>query len=595
MKGNAMKYLVMLIIFFSLFVEAAYPQTEIWRVQGGVAVQDNSGNTYVSKSFGADQDSLSKIDSMGEILWTVPLPTKYYRLLWGNNGIYVTPKLYGDDNNTVYFYNTSGILIWSHTLAGSGFMKTFPEVDQLGNIVIAYNTTNNSSSLKLLKLNSNGEQVFEISIPTIVSNAYEHSLRGPAIASNGNIWVVVQATTQAEKQRGNSFSIKQVGYEAALLFDGVTGALLLQKNIYQGLTDEQVDDGRGNLKEYTSNAYNVGGPSFFVLCNGNNLIAGGYFTFLSTKCRSNGSCKSVQKSEWRMSLVDPTGKLSRFRYRGKGEYRSIYGTEYSTVDDDGNELEKIISGETNDLFLHGRVARGKTMNGIGDYFTDDVVLRFSLTTKKIDWKIATQMPSFGETISTYVYQPSQLILRQKDARTIEVYNNNGVLNETQLIFPYDISLPPQSGIEYRVDNTESGFLLLSGYSCDILPCERFIAKFSIAGFLATQNFTRHIAIQEDYAPEQFSLAQNYPNPFNPTTTIDFELAGNALVTLKVYNTLGQEIITLADKEEFFEGANSLEFNASGLPSGIYYYRIVAEGLDGEPVQFAEMKKMVLMK
>lgn len=96
-------------------------------------------------------------------------------------------------------------------------------------------------------------------------------------------------------------------------------------------------------------------------------------------------------------------------------------------------------------------------------------------------------------------------------------------------------------------------------------------------------------------PDIFELAQNYPNPFNPTTTIQFILPEDAIVTLKVYNVLGQEVATLANKELFTEGMNEVEFDAGKLASGIYFYQITAEGV-GESVQkFTQVKKMVLMK
>jgi len=91
-------------------------------------------------------------------------------------------------------------------------------------------------------------------------------------------------------------------------------------------------------------------------------------------------------------------------------------------------------------------------------------------------------------------------------------------------------------------------------------------------------------------PEKFTVMQNYPNPFNPTTTIQFTLPEDALVTVKVYNILGQEVTTLADHEQFSSGSNTLEFNAGNLASGIYFYRVVVN--DG---RFQEVKKMVLMK
>ncbi|MBI1804185.1 MAG: T9SS type A sorting domain-containing protein [Ignavibacteriae bacterium] len=94
---------------------------------------------------------------------------------------------------------------------------------------------------------------------------------------------------------------------------------------------------------------------------------------------------------------------------------------------------------------------------------------------------------------------------------------------------------------------------------------------------------------------RFALSQNYPNPFNPTTTIEFNLPKNALVTLKVYNTLGQEVATLIHNEVMDEGNQEVEFDASTLSSGVYYYKIVAEDVDASSILFSNTKKMLLMK
>ncbi|MBI5021187.1 MAG: T9SS type A sorting domain-containing protein [Ignavibacteriales bacterium] len=95
---------------------------------------------------------------------------------------------------------------------------------------------------------------------------------------------------------------------------------------------------------------------------------------------------------------------------------------------------------------------------------------------------------------------------------------------------------------------------------------------------------------ESATPVEFKLNQNYPNPFNPTTTISFDLSADAFVTLKVYNMLGQEIATLIDREEYTEGSNDVEFDASALASGVYYYRLIVN--DGEMQQ---VQKMMLLK
>lgn len=73
-------------------------------------------------------------------------------------------------------------------------------------------------------------------------------------------------------------------------------------------------------------------------------------------------------------------------------------------------------------------------------------------------------------------------------------------------------------------------------------------------------------------PSELSLSQNFPNPFNPTTKITFTLPTKDIVKLKVYDILGREIVVLA--HGVFEiGKHEIEFNASGLPSGVYFYNI----------------------
>jgi photosystem II stability/assembly factor-like uncharacterized protein len=88
-------------------------------------------------------------------------------------------------------------------------------------------------------------------------------------------------------------------------------------------------------------------------------------------------------------------------------------------------------------------------------------------------------------------------------------------------------------------------------------------------------------------PTEFSLEQNYPNPFNPTTTIKYQIPELSFVTIKVYDVLGNDIATLFNEEKSF-GSYEVEFYATTLPSGIYFYRLQAGS-------FVETKKMVLMK
>ena len=89
------------------------------------------------------------------------------------------------------------------------------------------------------------------------------------------------------------------------------------------------------------------------------------------------------------------------------------------------------------------------------------------------------------------------------------------------------------------------------------------------------------------APTEFSLEQNYPNPFNPSTMIKYQISEYNLVTIKVYDVIGNEVAILVD-EYRQAGSYEVEWDASGLPSGVYFYQLKA----GE---FVQTMKMILMK
>lgn len=92
---------------------------------------------------------------------------------------------------------------------------------------------------------------------------------------------------------------------------------------------------------------------------------------------------------------------------------------------------------------------------------------------------------------------------------------------------------------------------------------------------------------EQNVPAEYQLGQNYPNPFNPSTTINYVVKENTLVSLKVYNMLGQEVANLVNQVQP-AGSYNVKFDASKLSSGVYFYQIKMNN-------FTSSKKMVLMK
>jgi len=94
---------------------------------------------------------------------------------------------------------------------------------------------------------------------------------------------------------------------------------------------------------------------------------------------------------------------------------------------------------------------------------------------------------------------------------------------------------------------------------------------------------------ENTIPTQFSLEQNYPNPFNPSTTISYQLPEASDVTLKIFNTLGEEVATLINNEYISAGEHSSLFIVnSSLPSGVYFYKMTGGN-------YSETKKMLLLR
>lgn len=156
---------------------------------------------------------------------------------------------------------------------------------------------------------------------------------------------------------------------------------------------------------------------------------------------------------------------------------------------------------------------------------------------------------------------------------------------------------PNNSIHYEIIGITSGFdstyidtnvLMDSTYTYAVMAFNVF--GNSDTSNTATVTIDPVTSISDINLILSYLLIQNYPNPFNPGTMIRYEIPAqtdNMLVVLKIYDMLGKEIATLVNGEKPI-GSYEIEFNATGLPSGVYFYRIQAG-------DFVETKKMVLMK
>lgn len=189
-------------------------------------------------------------------------------------------------------------------------------------------------------------------------------------------------------------------------------------------------------------------------------------------------------------------------------------------------------------------------------------------------------------------------------------DNNGKYNEDKdiLLMSKPISLNFSGWKEVKVKLDEENFKIVSKFNDDFTVTEEEAIgiqfEFETGKNYTESKFISGIALiseipnKENLIPkenetnlindkESYFDAKNYPNPFNPSTTISYTLKEGTSVKLTVYDRLGREVKTLVDENKS-AGTHTIEFNASGLPSGIYFYRIKTNDR-------TEVRKMIFAK
>lgn len=139
---------------------------------------------------------------------------------------------------------------------------------------------------------------------------------------------------------------------------------------------------------------------------------------------------------------------------------------------------------------------------------------------------------------------------------------------------------PKGTIPYRRYTFSWGKYFVSVFKYDTL------SNPSMNQMPVWTNIPSNVTVDTD-VPLSFSLSQNYPNPFNPSTMINYQLPTSNLVTLKVFDIVGREVVTLVN-EQLEAGSYQTSFNAQGLSSGLYFYQLRAGN-------YSEVKKMILLK
>ena len=177
-----------------------------------------------------------------------------------------------------------------------------------------------------------------------------------------------------------------------------------------------------------------------------------------------------------------------------------------------------------------------------------------------------------------------------DFGTVEVSGDNGINWQQVKSFTGDnsawtsqyLNLSPfiegASEVKVRFRLTSDGFVTEDGWYVD--DVKLIVYNAGLVGIASNEQI-----------PGSFNLAQNYPNPFNPSTVINYSLPKNSIVSLKIFDILGNEVATLVSGNQI-EGNYSVDFNGANIASGIYFYKLSATSRAGD---YVDVKRMMLVK
>jgi hypothetical protein len=583
-----MRIFVMVVTALIFILSFSFGQTEVWRLSGHYysGTAGSGGDIYLARNkyyynLFPLPDTIKKVNNAGEVVKGVEINMPIRDIIYSGTGLYALFYSSTTSDSITYFDDDLNKL-WSINLGADCYPSNTmtPALDQSGNLYVVL-----SDPLSVIKITKEGTIAFRKNLIRPTFTIDFEDISGPVIDKNGNI-VIVQCVVDYKNKTARGATIEsQDGYYYLYRTDTtnsspITQSLFLKKDKMLYFKDAGAKWEDFQLHDYSYLLKNM-------IIQNRILAIGGMHSYNATKVTKKWKEESI--SQWRMLFVNTDGKAKKFSYKGKGGDAcsgSEPGLNYK-YDDMGNNLEWIGNGTGDQVCLLGSTSRNRLRCGEGQWGYDGVVMAYNLATKKIAWKIIVRDTIYG---AIYQKESGKIFAGYHNGSNLfyKVYDQNGNIGptlsfgQTQFVSPRNIL----SGLNRQDD------AMYLNYGT---PTEWYFVKYSIP----SMEFKPSTFSNYSEEPLQFELQQNYPNPFNPSTTIEFTLPQSSVVTLKIYNMLGQEVATILNQQEMEEGSQEVEYNASSLSSGVYFYRLEATGLSNENgiggKKYTELKKMILMK
>jgi hypothetical protein len=296
-----------------------------------------------------------------------------------------------------------------------------------------------------------------------------------------------------------------------------------------------------------------------------------------------------------------TSEISNYHDHDIHVFSKVYGTDGSQ-----DSVELLDDGQ------HGDGLAGDALYGTDYQISTDDIFATAVAIQNNDKNIRSEYPDQQKftTIGPLVYKGYTIVTTgdshidpgETHRLKLQIQNSGQqttASNITAKITPLDTLATMVNNI-FQFNDIPAGQTVLSTnyrsirfskYFPGPIDTVRFAVEISSDGYIFWRDSTFNVVVgvesEQPARPVVYSLKQNYPNPFNPNTNIEFTLPRTDWVTLKVYNVLGQQVSTLVS-EKLNPGIHKYQWQAEGLPSGVYYCRMQA----GE---FEQVRKMILLR
>jgi hypothetical protein len=529
-------------------------------------------------------DTFSQVTELFSMIYDRFSPTSsenakpYYVKMDASGNVYVI----GDDtdnNLLVIKYNSAGAKLWQKQVPSWGYPHS-ADLDNEGNLFIVYNNFAYSETfwITLIKITPSGSAAWSTSYP----NAYISSEYYEKICmSIGNSGIYILARTLASANQ--DYITLKFSHSGTLqwqkFYDSGTPVLYIKdfptgitidnnENVY--VTGLGFDTTLSKTVNFTTLKYNSSGTLLWSTQYSRNPGR-----IHSIAADNSGNCYIAGYTR-----ADTGNFFTTIKYNSSGNQEWIRTLKGTIANGISNVAHKVLIDISGNPTVCGLLA-GSRSNDSSSFIT---TAKYTPSGTLL-WHTNFDDYVSGPTDFTFINSTDILIagIAKYNKDNLDVvllkYDNSGVLKWTQFYdSPYGDVNAEDLDARYDASSGKTFFYVTSrvfppGHGYDMLT-----AKFEEI------DHPRPVA---NNTPYKYELKQNYPNPFNPQTKISFSIKTAGNVRLTVYDALGKEVSLLTNSQLEAE-TYELDFDASHLSSGVYFYKLQTEG-------FTDIKKMMLVK